>query len=314
MTIKNKARSLELFFVDGDPDGMLTATVPFQWTGHVLVTNRGQLKDALKRPEVKRPGVYLLVGENDDGPALYIGETDDISTRIKQHNKSKDWWSTAVFITSSGDTLNKAHAKFLESRLIAEAANLGKIALENGTNPPEPNLSEAARAHMEDFLENIYLVLPALRFDYFLEKASTPSDVSSSSSFDDQPLFYLTTPKANIEATAYLQGSNFVVEAGSKARTEWVGKSTSNSGYAKLFGELVQQGILVQEGNTKVFTKNYAFNAPSAAAAVIKGRSTSGPIAWKVKGTNKTYKEWEDEQLSSLLDEPNQDAILEHNE
>jgi hypothetical protein len=30
-----------------------------------------------------------------------------------------------------------------------------KIALENGTSPVLPSLSEAARAHMDDFLDNI---------------------------------------------------------------------------------------------------------------------------------------------------------------
>ena len=33
----NIGKSLELFFIDGRPDGMLTAEV-FNWTGHVLMT------------------------------------------------------------------------------------------------------------------------------------------------------------------------------------------------------------------------------------------------------------------------------------
>ena len=45
-----KGQSLELFFIDGRPDGMLTAEV-FNWTGHVLMTPRTQLADALKRRE-----------------------------------------------------------------------------------------------------------------------------------------------------------------------------------------------------------------------------------------------------------------------
>ena len=49
MTDPTKARSLELFFVDGTPEGMLTAKIPFQWTGHVLVAARTRLIDALKR-------------------------------------------------------------------------------------------------------------------------------------------------------------------------------------------------------------------------------------------------------------------------
>ena len=73
-----QGRSIELFFHDGDPDGMTTATIPFQWTGHVLVTNRTQVFDALKEPETGQPGVYLMVGEKDGNLTLYVGETDEI--------------------------------------------------------------------------------------------------------------------------------------------------------------------------------------------------------------------------------------------
>jgi len=67
-----KGRSLELFFIDGKPDGMLTAQVPFQWTGHVLMTRRSQIKEALDRKETSRTGVYILLGEDDDGPRAYV--------------------------------------------------------------------------------------------------------------------------------------------------------------------------------------------------------------------------------------------------
>ncbi|MBT6892206.1 MAG: GIY-YIG nuclease family protein, partial [Gammaproteobacteria bacterium] len=57
----SKARSMELFFIDGKPDGMLTAEV-FNWTGHVLVTPRTRLKEALARTECSYTGIYLLLG------------------------------------------------------------------------------------------------------------------------------------------------------------------------------------------------------------------------------------------------------------
>ena len=56
------ARTLELFFIDGKPDGMLTAEV-FGWTGHVLVTPRTRLSEALKRKESSYTGLYILIGE-----------------------------------------------------------------------------------------------------------------------------------------------------------------------------------------------------------------------------------------------------------
>lgn len=87
---KTKGRSLELYFIDGKPDGMLTATVPFQWTGHVLMTSRNQIGEALKRKEASRTGVYLLFGETEQGTQTYIGEGEAINQRIKSHDVNKD--------------------------------------------------------------------------------------------------------------------------------------------------------------------------------------------------------------------------------
>jgi len=74
-------RSLELFYIDGRPDGMLTAEV-FNWTGHVLMTPRTKLSAALARPEARYTGVYLLLGEQDGDPRAYVGECEDIAARI----------------------------------------------------------------------------------------------------------------------------------------------------------------------------------------------------------------------------------------
>ena len=104
---------------------MLTAEV-FNWTGHVLMTPRTRLSAALKRAEARYTGIYLLFGEDDNGPLAYIGEGEDISARIKNHDTAKDWWASAVLITTAGNNLNKAHVKYLEARLIEEARRVGK--------------------------------------------------------------------------------------------------------------------------------------------------------------------------------------------
>ena len=92
-------RSLELYYIDGHADGMLTAEL-YNWTGHVLMAPRTQLADALRRPEPKCTGVYLLLGEQDGEPMAYIGESDDVGQRLKSHDLNKDWWTSVVFITS----------------------------------------------------------------------------------------------------------------------------------------------------------------------------------------------------------------------
>jgi len=299
----SKGRSIELFFVDGHPQGMKTATIPFQWTGHVLVINRTQLPKAMLRSEVERPGVYLLVGEKAGRPLLYIGETDDIKARLKNHAAKKDWWSEAICITSNGEPLNKAHARYLESKLISDALRLRKIALDNEQSPPERTLSEAARAHMDDFLENTYLVLPALRYDFFSENRKVSVPERSREAESHAVRFVTRVPELGIQAHAILMDEQFVVQAGSGARLSWVGAEQGHSGYQSLFNDLVDQGVLVENGDHRVFSDSYGFSSTSAAGAVIKGRATAGPTTWKVEGTRRTYRDWEADQLHAVPDE-----------
>ena len=155
MFINNTGLSLELHYIDGNPEGMLTAEV-FNWTGHVLKTPRIQISEALNRPEAKYTGVYLLLGECDGETCAYIGESESIGDRIKSHDNNKDWWTDAILITSTANNLNKAHIKYLESRLVEEANFAGRIPLQNGNNPTNPVCQNLLNQTWKHFC-NIYL-------------------------------------------------------------------------------------------------------------------------------------------------------------
>jgi hypothetical protein len=285
--------SLDLYFIDGHPDGMLTAEI-FNWTGHVLITPRTQLKKALARKEAGYTGVYILTGEQAGEAYAYIGESEDIGTRIKNHDTKMDWWTTAILVTSAANTLNKAHAKYLEARLIEKAHGAARVKLANGNAPGLPGLSESVQANMESFLHNLLMVLPAVRVDVFISHARPAHKVAATAA---TPRFELNSKKHGVKATAVQVEEAFEVEAGSTARQNWVGIGTEGSGYAMLHAELRQSGILQPQGEFCVFTKNYVFKSPSAAAAVVLGRNSNGTLEWRVAGSGATYKQWEAQQL-----------------
>lgn len=295
MDFSVKGRSLQLYFVDGRPDGMVTAEV-FNWTGHVLVAPRTQIRTALSRREARRTGVYLLLGEREGMPVAYVGEAEEISARIRSHDAAKDWWDSAVVMTSHSNILNKAHVKYLEARLVQEARAIGRVSLDNSNAPTRPNLSEADQANMETFLEHLLMVLPALRIDVFVSNKRPTKPGTEPTHLESGQFFELLSQKQGLKATAVLQAGEFVVQAGSLARLKWAARGSEHS-YGKLHAELVRSGILREEGRHCVFTENYAAKSPSAAAAVISGRPTNGRTAWKVKGEKRTYKQWEAEQL-----------------
>ena len=297
-------RSLELYYIDGRPDGMLTAEL-FNWTGHVLMAPRTQIAAALRRPEAGYAGIYLLLGEQDGEPRAYVGESEDIAARIRAHDGAKDWWTIAVLVTTAGNKLNKAHVRYLEARLIEDARGIGRVPLDNLASPARPTLSEADVAKMEAFLDNLMVVLPAVRVDMLVQRArpaaaTAPRSDLAAPATTIQPVgrFMLETPRHGVRATAVQADGEFVVEAGSVARRDWNGRGSEESGYAQLHAELRRSGILAVDGEHCRFTRNYAFRSPSAAAAVVNGRPANGTIEWK-EASGLTYKEWEARQLAA---------------
>ena len=294
-------RSLELFFIDGRPDGMLTAEV-FNWTGHVLRIPRTQIKQGLERPESKHTGVYVLLGQIDGEPTAYIGEAENMRVRIAQHVSGKDWWDEAILVSTTGDMLHKAHVKYLESRLVEIARSVGKMTLDNYSTPPRSSLTEAALANMESFLETLNMVFPAIRVDMFLER-SRPAKPQTPTVENPPQIFVLTSKRTGVSAIAELQNGQWVVQAGSKARSSWVGTNPGNVSYRSLHAELISNGTLQISDELATFTKDFAFSAPSAAAAVLLGRAANGRTSWFTQGTNVTFADWEEAQILKELQE-----------
>ena len=147
----------------------------------------------------------------DDGLArVYIGEADVLGTRINQHYSgpsAKEFWTRAVAFTSKDENLNKAHVRYLESRLVglAQAAKLAKV--ENSTVPAAPALSESDRAEAETFLEEMLLVYPLLGIGAFTPPHQAVDDA--------RPLLHLKG--RGIAARGRDTATGFVVYADSTA-------------------------------------------------------------------------------------------------
>lgn len=201
-------------------------------------------------------------------------------------------------MTSKDQNLTKAHVKHLESLLIGIAGSLGRCELVNGTaHEYGSGLPESDRADMAFFLEQIRTVLPVLGFDFLreLSKPSVQTDADKVVSVARSPRFVLEVPRHHINACGQEIDGEFFVLKGSKARASWTGVE---GGYQNLFRQLVAEGVLVAAGEHLVFGDDYAFSSPSAAAAVVCGRSANGRTSWQVEGSGQTYAAWQDLQVN----------------
>jgi hypothetical protein len=159
--------SLRIFVADGDPDG-LRLVERSNWTGKAVMFPRALYPQVRSRPEFQQTGVYLLLGprEQGDGEMVYIGEGDPVKPRLENHYANKDFWTRAAFFVAPGQ-LNKAHVQYLEAQLVGRANAAKRMPLENANTPSEPTLSEADRADMDVFLDNMLGMLPVLGIHAF---------------------------------------------------------------------------------------------------------------------------------------------------
>ncbi len=212
-------RSVGLFLADGTPHGPVVAGIG-NWSGKVIAGPRSRIAELLRRPEASRTGVYIQVGPDPDRPGEllgYIGEADDVAARMRHHlrSDSKDFFERVAFVVSSDDSLTKAHARYLESRLIRLTRDAGTVVLVNDTAPEFNRLPEADRADMETFIEQLRLILPLVGFDLF--RFRRPVSTPAAAGTDGTPVFSFSTGGASARARETADG--FVVLPGSTART-----------------------------------------------------------------------------------------------
>lgn len=300
-------KSVRLFLADGTPGGLLTAEI-MNWTGHIVAAPRSDLGTLLKRPEASRTGIYLLLGDDPDsmgGSLAYIGEGDDVSKRLYQHSRAeeqggKDFWDRAIVLTSKDANLTKAHARYLESRLITLAQQANRARLMNGTAPAPLPLPESDVSDMEYFIAQAKIALPVLGVNLFRNTtvSITPSNPSEPVSAQPivSPLFEMRLKKHGIVATAQEVDGEFTVLEGSLARASWIGVE---DGYRRLREKLVQDGTLLPsaDGTLAVFSRNQVFASPSAASAIVSGRNSNGRVEWKVQSTGLAYGAWQNQEI-----------------
>ncbi|MET4540883.1 hypothetical protein ABIE37_002671 [Arthrobacter bambusae] len=305
-------KSVRLFLADGTPGGLLTAEI-MNWTGHIAAAPRSDLGSLLNRPEASRTGIYILLGDDPDsmgGSLAYIGEGDDVRKRLYQHSRSedqggKDFWERAIVLTSKDANLTKAHARYLESRLITLAQQANRSRLVNATAPIPLPLPESDVSDMEYFIAQAKIALPVLgvnllRSTAVLNAPVDPVEPIRTGQHAVSPVFEMRLKKDGIVATAQEVDGEFTVLEGSLARVSWIGVE---DGYRRLREKLEQDGTLIPtaNGDLAVFTHNQVFASPSAASAIVSGRNSNGRAEWKLQSSGMSYGSWQNQGIELNL-------------
>ncbi|WP_245693470.1 DUF4357 domain-containing protein [Salinimicrobium catena] len=176
---------------------------------------------------------------------------------------------------SKDENLNKAHIKYLESRLHEIAVKVNRYDLENGNVPPRSTISESDQAEMEEFLENIRLLVNALGYKIFeeLRKDQTVEEQINNT-------FYINAARG-ANAKGQMTNEGFVVLKDSEIASTITNSFPQN--WVKFRQSLIDDNIIVEVNNKFVLIEDHLFSSPSAAAAIVMGRSANGLTEWKLK-------------------------------
>lgn len=296
MTAETFGRTIQLFLVDGTPTGLRKATI-HGWTGLTFVATGTTFAALTARPELDRTGIYILSGPDAEavgGTRAYIGSANSVRERIKQSAAQREFWETAIAVTTSDDDLSKGHVEYLEARLIQMATEANRVTLDNGTSPAgqRRRLPEADQANMEQFLANLKIILPVVGLDLLkpqpraVTQVATPVEQRTVSDVK-----FEIRHKSGIYANAVEEDGEFIVLEGSRALTN---QGYVMQSYAALKQNLINTGVLVPAQDDRLtFARPYSFSSPSAAAAVVLDRNSNGRTEWKVKGSKQSYHDWQ---------------------
>ena len=235
-------------------------------------------------PYDEKAGVYFLFGKSEKNPdeyAVYIGEAEEAYKRLAQQQKL-EFWSEAVIFISKDENLNKAHVKYLESKLYDIAKAAKRYTITNASTPTCPVISESEKAVMTEFISNLRILINSLGYKVLEPLADAT---------EKQRDLYFIKAARGANGKAVVTNEGIVVIEGSEIATSTVPSMTSS--FINLRQKMIEQGVIKKINGKLIFTKDFLFSSPSTAATIVLGRNANGRIEWKDK-KGKTLKEKEE--------------------
>ncbi len=259
-------KTIELFLLDGNSNDRIICYIS-NWDGIGIKIPKTMLKQSKERLELQNTGIYFLFNKSDNNGSVYIGESENVFDRLKQH-LPEDTWNEALVFVKKDNNLNKAHVKFLENYFYNLAFKADRYSLKNNTVPTKSSISESDIAAMEEFAYYVKLIANTLGYKAFEELRKIETN-------DDNNYFIQSI---GLQAKGCLVNEGFIVNKGSQSNV--IFKTASSKFLKRKWESLRDENIVDVNG---IFLKDCLFASPSTAAAMILGRNANGLTEWKNK-------------------------------
>lgn len=268
-----RPRTIQIYLPKGDPRGIRVAELTTNIV-RVIEVPRTLLDQFQEMPEAKQVGLYFLVNDDEDQdyPAVYIGQTGGTGQRLAEHHRRKEFWNRALVAVSLTNNLTQAHVLYLEWLSIKSANEAGRYKVENGNAGTKPHTPAPLEADCQEIFDTMRTLMATLGQPVF-EPVLRPTTE------DNQPEM-LFCKGSGADGRGYYTAEGFVVLEGSLGRKESVA-SILNTNRGRYRQRLIDSGVLRIEGERVVLSKNHLFGSPSLAGLALMGRTCNGWREWK---------------------------------
>lgn len=275
-----KGSVITTHLLDGDPQGIRSVFIKNK-TCQMLVIPRDKLSEALSNNDISlaQPGMYILLESLNYGdgekPKTYIGHSEEISSRLNQHNNSggKSFFQIALVFVSTDHSINKADVQYLEFQAINLAKDCARYALTNENNGTLPHLTPDQRDVVEEFWDFIKL----LTAFYGCRIFTKPLSIKKGEKLAEKKIFKLKY--GGVEASALYGNGEIVLLKGSEIRRKTVDSMAKNKNKREKF---MKENCIEKDG--KILLKyDLPISSPSEAALLVTGTGLNGWNFWKTK-------------------------------
>ena len=159
--------SIQILVLNGKQDGIKIFNRPIDWSGEIITFPRSLVRDVKAYVPDSTNGVYVLWSKENGNYSVYVGKSDNIISRIRQHVDGKDFWTDALIMVSSNNILNSAHVGWIEANLVQKVKELSGHTVLNGNQPSDPKLNLQDKTLASTFLERLEEMLPIIGLPLF---------------------------------------------------------------------------------------------------------------------------------------------------
>ena len=236
----------------------------------MIMIPRSELSTVYEREELKTPSFYILLGQDEDAnPMAYIGQTEDFTERVRQHDNKKKFWNKAIIFISIGGAMTKADVEYLEYKGYQLANTVKRYNLtENKQEPKKPHLPEHQQDAMDDYFEDCKFLASFIGCNLFEEEKKEDET--------GQLTFYLTRRNCNAKGVYTSEGMTVL-------RDSYVVKECSASYKNRSKREEWLMKYTYEKNGEPYLKSDYSFDSPSTASSYCLGCSSNGWKDWKTK-------------------------------